>query len=116
MPQVGPDRTWIHGDLRAGRARTQATLFPLSPAAPAPAVRRAAAPRLRVIELHGREGVDLRHSGLHIADNPIDPQIRHFDLDWVRSRLQRSGHVRAERGLPENAQRLAVDGQFRDKN
>src|SRR5438309_2215853 len=65
------------------------------------------------VKLLRREGVLPGGVGLLIADQSIDPEIGHRDRDEVVTRFHRAGHVDAERRLPDDSERLAVDRHLR---
>src|SRR2546428_66267 len=69
--------------------------------------------RVGPVELLRGEGVLPGGVGLLIANQAIDPEIGHRDRDGVVTGLQGAGHIDAERRLPDNARRLAVDRYLR---
>src|ERR1035441_1289444 len=51
---------------------------------------------------------------LFIANEPVRPEVRHFDNELVHPRLNGGREVGAERRLPQNAEVLVVQENFRE--
>ena len=47
-----------------------------------------------------------------VADQPVGPEVDHFDLQGVRTGAERSAYIDAERRLPKDAQVAAVEFDF----
>lgn len=67
-----------------------------------------------LVKRRGRERVSLRDGRLTITDDTVHPRICDLDLDGIRTRLEGTRDVYTIRGLPDDLQRLAVDGDLRE--